>query len=495
MSKYIMAIDEGTTGTRVLLLNHAADLVGQAYSEFPQIYPKPGWVEHNPSIIWATTLELIKQTLNETDAKPAEITGIGITNQRETCLLWDRRTLEPVHNAIVWQCRRSAGICDELKNRGLEPTFRSKTGLVLDAYFSGTKLKWIFDAHPALKDRAKRGELAFGTIDTWLIARLTGGKVHATDHTNASRTLLYNIHERCWDAELLELLDIPAQILPKVVNSAEVVGFTDSDLFGAAIPIAGIAGDQQAALCGQGCFYPGQAKNSYGTGCFLLRNMGTAPVTPPQGLLLTLACTETGAPCYALEGSVFMAGATIQWLRDGLGIITNAAETQAIAASVPDTGGVYMVPAFAGLGAPYWDMYARAAIQGLSRASSRAHIVRAALEGIAYQIKDLAGAFNQAAGHDFNELRVDGGACKNDFLMQFQADVLGCPVDRARQVESTGIGAAYLAGIATGFWQPGEEISKLRKTDRIFCPQISDGQRQELYSGWQDAVRRIRSDF
>lgn len=492
MKKYVMAIDEGTTGTRVLLINKQAEIVGSAYSEFPQIYPQPGWVEHNAKIIWDTTFQVMDEALTEYGITPQEIAGIGITNQRETCVLWDRKTLRPVHNAIVWQCRRSAPICEELKRQGHEKTFRDKTGLVLDAYFSGTKVKWLFDNNPELKRRAEAGELAFGTIDTWLIARLTSGKVHATDYTNASRTLMYNIHEKKWDDELLEILGIPKAILPEVVASSSIIGETDPALVGAAIPIAGVAGDQQSALFGQGCFNPGEAKNSYGTGCFLLLNVGDKKVDPKKGLLLTLACDREGKPCYALEGSVFMAGAVIQWLRDGLGIISNAAETEAIATSVSDSGGVYMVPAFAGLGAPYWDMYARGAIHGLTRASNRAHIVRAALEGVAYQIKDLVGAFEDCIDEEFTDLNVDGGACKNDFLMQFQADILGHPVNRSKHIESTGMGAAFLAGIATGFWQAGDDLKNLSGSEHTFAPNIDDTKRQELYNGWLDAVERVK---
>ncbi len=495
MEKYIMAIDEGTTGTRVLIVDKEARIVASAYSEFPQIYPQPGWVEHNAEIIWATTLEQMKEALNEANIKARQIEGIGITNQRETCLLWDRKTLQPVHHAIVWQCRRSAGICEQIKADGHAELFKEKTGLVVDAYFSGTKIKWLFDNNPKLLERAKAGKLAFGTIDTWLIAKLSKGKVHVTDHTNASRTLMYNIHDKCWDDELLDILGIPKEILPEVVDSAGIAGHADASVLGAKIPIAGIAGDQQAALFGQGCFEPGQAKNSYGTGCFLLRNIGKNKVDPKGGLLLTLACDAEGKPCYALEGSVFMAGAIIQWLRDGLGIITNAKETDMIAKSVKDSGGVYMVPAFAGLGAPYWDMHARGAIQGLTRSSTRAHIVRAALEGIAYQVKDLMGAFLDTTGRACTELRVDGGVCRNDFLMQFQADILGFAVDRAEQIESTGVGAAFLAGIATGFWQPGEEISNLRRSAKHFNPTIGEAERSSLYDGWGKAVRRVKSDF
>jgi glycerol kinase len=487
-----MAIDQGTTGSRVMLVDKKGGIVSSAYTEFPQIYPQPGWVEHNPEIIWDSTLQVMRQALRDASLKPEEIQAIGITNQRETSVLWERKTLKPVHNAIVWQCRRSAAICDELKNKGYEPLFHDKTGLVLDAYFSGTKVKWLLDEHPGLRERAKAGEIAFGTIDAWLIAKLTQGKVHVTDYTNASRTLMFNIHEKRWDEELLKMLDIPSQILPAAVASAGVVGETDADIVGAKIPIAGIAGDQQAALFGQGCFSEGQAKNTYGTGCFMLLNIGDKKLDPKNGLILTLACDEDGRPCYSIEGSIFIGGAVVQWLRDGLGLISSAAETQAIAEHVDDTHGVYMVPAFAGLGAPYWDMYARGGIFGITRSTTRPHIIRAALEGIAFQVKDLIGAFESATSMQFTELRVDGGACRNDFIMQFQADILGCTIDRSHYIESTGMGAAFLAGIATGFWSPGNDIRNLRKSEKIFYPKINTETRKKIYDGWLDAVNRVK---
>lgn len=492
MSRYIMAIDQGTTGTRIMIVNRAGEIVSMAYSEFPQVFPQAGWVEHDPEVIWDTTLAMISQALEKISAAPSDIAGIGITNQRETTVLWERDTLKPVHNAIVWQCRRSAPICDELIRKGYGPLFREKTGLIIDAYFSGTKIKWLLDNIPDLKSRARTGEIAFGTIDTWLIAKLTRGKVHVTDYTNASRTLVFNIHDKCWDKELLNLLDIPSEILPNVVNSAGIVGVTDPTILGREIPIAGIAGDQQAALFGQGCFYEGEAKNTYGTGCFLLLNVGTRRVEPKNGLILTLACDENGRPCYALEGSIFIAGAVVQWLRDGLGLIQNAVQSGEIASSVENTHGVYMVPAFAGLGAPHWDMYARGAILGITRGTTKAHVVRAALEGIAYQVKDLINAFEESAGTPFADLKVDGGASLNDFLMRFQADIAGCPIDRSKFVESTGMGAAFLAGIATGFWKPGQEIKRLRKSDRRFVPGIADQERERLYQGWLDAVARVK---
>jgi glycerol kinase len=494
MNGYVLAIDQGTTGSRVMVINHKGQVVGLAYSEFPQIYPKPGWVEHDPEVIWETTLGVMRKALETAYVKASEIVAIGITNQRETTVLWERDTLKPVHNAIVWQCRRSAEICDTLKDKGYEHLFHEKTGLVLDAYFSGTKVKWLLDTIPGLRSRAKSGEIAFGTIDTWLIAKLTKGRLHVTDYTNASRTLMYNIHDKSWDDEILTILDVPRVMLPRVVPSAEIIGKSDPDVTGVAIPIAGIAGDQQAALFGQGCFDDGQAKNTYGTGCFLLLNVGDKKIDPKNGLILTLACDSTGKPCYALEGSVFIAGAVVQWLRDGLALIADAAQCQSIAESVADSHGVYMIPAFAGLGAPYWDMYARGAIMGITRSTSKAHIVRAALEGIAYQVKDLTGAFEQCTGRPFTEMKVDGGACRNDFLMQFQSDILGYPVDRSNHIESTGMGAAYLAGIATGFWKSGNEIRALRGSDRIFVPKIDETTRGKMYSGWKEAVTRVISN-
>ena len=494
MENFIMAIDQGTTGTRVMLVDRAGQTCASEYAEFPQIYPRPGWVEHNAEIIWETTRMVMEKVVAAAGVPAERIAAIGITNQRETTVLWDRKTLKPVHNAIVWQCRRSAPLCEELKARGLEDLFRKHTGLLLDAYFSGTKVQWLLDEISGLRQSARAGRIAFGTMDTWLVTRLTGGRVHVTDYTNASRTLMFNIHEKAWDGELLELLDIPPEILPQVVSSAGVVGVTDKEFFGAPIPIAGIAGDQQAALFGQGCLSAGQVKNTYGTGCFMLLNMGATKIEPADGLLLTLACGPDGSPCYALEGSVFIGGAVVQWLRDGLGLIGRAEETQGIAESVTDTQGVYLVPAFAGLGAPYWDMYARGGVLGITRGTTRAHIVRAALEGIAFQVKDLMAAFENVAGLKLERLNVDGGASRNDFLMQFQADILNSPVDRSRAIESTGMGAAFLAGLAVGFWPSGEVIQKLRRSEKIFYPQIDEGERQRIYSGWMDAVGRVKSD-
>ena len=493
MDRFVLAIDQGTTGSRALIVNSSGHIVADAYSEFPQIYPQPGWVEHDPEAIWQTTLGVVRRALAAAQLAPERMAAIGITNQRETTVVWDRRTLAPVHNAIVWQCRRSAAICDRLKTDGHEPVFRRRTGLLLDAYFSGTKLTWLFEHDSGLKARAAAGELAFGTIDSWLVARLTGGRRHVTDPTNAARTLMFDIHARAWAPELLELLGVPAAMLPEVAPSSGVLGTTAPEVLGAEVPIAGIAGDQQAALFGQACFDAGQAKNTYGTGCFLLLNVGARRVDPGPGLLLTLACDRAGRPCYALEGSVFIGGAVVQWLRDGLGLIATAAETQAVAGSVPDTQGVYLVPAFAGLGAPYWDMYARGGILGITRGTRRAHIVRAALESIAYQTRDLTGAIEAATGIPFTELRVDGGACRNDFLMQFQADLLGCPVNRSRYLESTGMGAAFLAGLAVGVWDSPEAVAALRTSERAFVPVMDTGERARLYAGWQAAVQRVKS--
>jgi glycerol kinase len=493
MSNHILAIDQGTTGTRVMIVDKAGQIASSEYAEFAQIYPKPGWVEHDPEVIYATTLKVMKNALAKSKIRPENILGIGITNQRETTVLWDKETLKPVHNAIVWQCRRSAPICDALKEQGYEAQFQDKTGLLLDAYFSGTKVKWLLDEISGLKTAAEAGKIAFGTIDTWLIARLTGGNVHVTDYTNASRTLMFNIHAKTWDADLLRILGIPAEMLPAVVSSAEVVGQMDPDILGTAIPIAGIAGDQQAALVGQGCFSAGQAKNTYGTGCFMLLNVAHKKIVPAHGLILTLACGPGGKPCYALEGSIFIGGAVVQWLRDGLGLIAQAEDTQRIAASVADTQGVYLVPAFAGLGAPHWDMYARGGVLGITRGTTRAHIVRAALEGIAFQVKDLMEAFENVAGFRLPELRVDGGACRNDFLMQFQADILNCPINRSQFIESTGMGAAFLAGLSTGLWTSSQQVEQLRHSEKVFQPQMDDNERLRIYQGWIDAVNRVKS--
>lgn len=488
---YIMAIDQGTTGSRVFIFNRMGDVVGSAYKEFTQIYPKPGWVEHNPVEIYRSVQETMLDACVRSEVEPASVFAIGITNQRETTVLWDRKTGEPIHNAIVWQCRRTADICDDLKKRGYEGLFRKKTGLVLDAYFSGTKVKWILDHVKGARARARKGEIMFGTIDTWLMYKLSGGTVHATDYTNASRTLMFNIEEKKWDSEILDILDIPQQILPEVKNSAGHFGETASTLpMGRGVPITGVAGDQQAALFGQGCTAPGTAKNTYGTGCFLL-SVTKGLVYSDNGLLTTIACSNTGAPVYALEGSVFIAGAVVQWLRDELGIVKNSAETEQIARTVQDTNGVYLVPAFVGLGAPYWDMRARGGILGITRGANRAHIVRAALEAIAYQARDLVEVINQESGKKLSTLMVDGGAAKNDFLMQFQADILGIPVDRPKLTETTAAGAAYLAGLGSKFWGSAQELTKYRKVEKVFKPRMDKGRRDLLYSGWKDAVKRL----
>lgn len=490
--RYIMAIDQGTTGTRVFLIDRQGEVHQQCYKEFTQIYPQPGWVEHDPEEIWECTREVIQNTLRQGGVTPSDIHAIGITNQRETTVLWDRKTGKAVHNAIVWQCRRTAPICDKMKADGLTDTVRQKTGLVIDAYFSATKIAWLLNNVPGVRDRAARGELAFGTIDTWLLYKLTAGKRHATDYTNASRTMIYDIHNKRWDEELLKVLGIPALLLPEVKPSSTFFGTTAAGVFGAEVPVAGIAGDQQSALYGQGCFAPGSGKNTYGTGCFLLLNTGENACLSRQGLLTTLACGADGSPVYALEGSVFITGAVVQWLRDGLKIISHARETEAIAKSVDNTGGVYIVPAFAGLGAPYWDSEARGIISGLTRGSGRAEIVRAALESIAYQTKDVVEIMNAESGVPLTKLNVDGGAAQNDFLMQFQADLLGVPVDRPRMTETTVLGAAFLAGLSSGFWKNASELAGVRSCERIFQPDMPREKRDRLYGGWKQAVARAR---
>ncbi|HZV01462.1 MAG TPA: glycerol kinase GlpK [Planctomycetota bacterium] len=493
MSKYILAIDEGTTGVTLLLFDATGRVVRKAYSEFKQHYPRPGWVEHDPEEIWRVTKRLVGEVL--ADEKPSSISGIGITNQRETTVLWDAETRRPFHNAIVWQCRRTADRCRELKQKGHEALVRAKTGLVLDAYFSGTKVQWLLENVSGARAAADKGKARFGTIDTWLVERLSGGKLHVTDPTNASRTLLFDIHTRQWDDELLSLFSVPRSVLPQVRNSAEVLGMTDPDVFGAEVPICGIAGDQQAALFGQGCVRPGELKNTYGTGCFALLNAGQKKVESQHGLLTTLGCDAQGKPVYCLEGSVFIAGAAVQWLRDALGVIANAAESESRARAVENNAGVYFVPAFVGLGAPYWDQDARGAIVGLTRGTGRDHIVRAALESIAYQTRDLVDALRADLGPDtpIESLKVDGGAVANDFLMQFQSDVLGVPVVRPRNVETTATGAAYLAGLACGFWKSQEEVAKFQEVDRVFSPRLDVAGRERLYAGWKQAVARVRT--
>jgi glycerol kinase len=489
---YILALDQGTTSSRAILFNHAGRVVRAANQEFPQVYPRPAWVEHDPEAIWTSQLAVARQVLREA-ALPAErVAAIGLTNQRETTLLWERATGRPLMNAIVWQDRRTAGTCDQLKAEGWEPRIRAKTGLVLDAYFSGTKLMWMLDHLDGARQRAERGELLFGTVDTYLIWRLTGGRTHVTDYSNASRTMLFNIHTLAWDDELLDRFGIPKAMLPRVAQSSEVYGRTDPALLGAAIPIAGDAGDQQAATFGQGCFEPGAAKNTYGTGCFLLMNTGEQPTESRSGLLTTIGWGVGGKITYCLEGSVFIAGAAVQWLRDSLRLIASAAETEALAASVADTGGVYLVPAFVGLGAPYWDQYARGTIVGLTRGSGRAEIARATLESAAYQTRDVVAAMSADAGIQLTELRVDGGMVANNWLMQFQADVLNVRVERPVVAETTALGAAYLAGLAVGYWSGLDDIQRNWALDRAFTPSLDEAHRERLYHGWQRAVERAR---
>lgn len=494
MSKYIMAIDQGTTGTTVMIFDRKGEAVASGYKEIRQYYPKPGWVEHNPEEIWQTTLSVISRTLEKGKIKSSEIATIGITNQRETTVLWDRTTGKAVHPAIVWQCRRTSEICRHLKRNGLEETFRSKTGLVIDPYFSGTKIKWLFDNVGGLRARAKDGKILFGTIDAWLIWKLTKGAVHATDFTNASRTLMFNIKTKSWDAELLKILNIPHAILPEVRCSSSIFGRTARiAALGEGIPISGVAGDQQAALFGQGCFLPGEIKNTYGTGCFLLMNTKDKFVKSKRGLLTTLACDGKGRPVYALEGSIFIAGAAVQWLRDGLKLIKRSAETVRWATSVRDNNGVYFVPAFAGLGAPYWEPNARGVICGLTRGATKNHIIRATLEAIAYQTKDVVEVMKGESNKDIKSLKVDGKACRNNFLMQFQADILNCKIVRPKMVDSTAKGAAFLAGLAVGFWKGPAELKNMRKIDKVFYPKITASERERLYDGWSEAVKRTRA--
>ncbi len=487
---YVLAFDQGTTSSRAILFDRNGNIHSVAQKEFTQIYPKPGWVEHNPMEIWGSQSGVAREALEKSAVSPDEVAAIGITNQRETTIVWDKETGKPVYNAIVWQDRRTASICDNLKARGLTETIRAKTGLVVDAYFSGTKVKWILDHVEGAREKAEQGELLFGTVDSWLVWNLTRGKVHITDYTNASRTMLFNIHTLDWDDDLLGELGIPRGMLPTVKSSSEVYGHTDERTFGGAnIPIAGIAGDQHAALFGQTCFEPGMVKNTYGTGCFMLMNTGDKPVDSKSGLLTTIAWGIGGKVTYALEGSVFIAGAAIQWLRDGLRFFDSAADSEYFASKVQNADGVYVVPAFAGLGAPYWDMYARGAIFGLTRGSTKEHITRATLESLAYQTKDIIDAMQSDSGIVLKSLRVDGGAVANNLLMQFQSDILDVPVERPRVTESTALGAAYLAGIAVGFWTQ-DDVSKAGDLDRTFQPDMDEAMRSRLYKGWQKAVKR-----
>jgi glycerol kinase len=490
MEKFILALDQGTTSSRAILFNKKGHLIQAAQKEFTQFYPQPGWVEHDAEEIWATQLEVTRSVIKNAAISPQQIASIGITNQRETTVLWDKNTGIPVANAIVWQDRRTAGYCDELKQRkDLLPYVREQTGLVIDAYFSGTKIHWLLNHIPNLKEKALRGDILFGTIDSWLIWKLSGGNVHATDYSNASRTLLYNILTLKWDDFLLEQLEIPAAMLPRVMSSSGLFCHTDKSLFGVEIPVSGVAGDQQAALFGQACFHSGQAKNTYGTGCFMLMNTGNKPIGSKAGLLTTIAWGLNGKVSYALEGSVFIAGAAVQWLRDSLKIIDESADSEFYSSKIGDSEGVYVVPAFVGLGAPYWDMYARGAIFGLTRGTSKAHLIRATLESLAFQTRDVLEAMEQDAGQKLSLLRVDGGACANNLLMQFQADILGVTVQRPGIFETTALGAAYLAGLATGYWKM-EEIANQWQLNREFIPSMAEKEKEKRYRGWKKAVTR-----
>ncbi|WP_104041027.1 glycerol kinase GlpK [Vibrio hyugaensis] len=488
--KYIVALDQGTTSSRAVILDHDANIVSVAQREFTQIYPEAGWVEHDPMEIWATQSSTLVEALAKTGIRSDQLAGIGITNQRETTIVWNKETGKPVYNAIVWQCRRTADICEELKARGLEDYVRDNTGLVLDPYFSGTKVKWILDNVEGAREEAEAGKLLFGTVDTWLVWKMTQGRVHVTDYTNASRTMLFNINDLCWDQKMLDELGIPASMMPEVKRSSEIYGQTNiGGKGGTRIPIAGIAGDQQAALYGQMCVEAGQAKNTYGTGCFLLMNTGQEKVTSKNGLLTTLACGPKGEPAYALEGAVFMGGASIQWLRDEMKILAGAEDSEYFATKVDSSNGVYVVPAFTGLGAPYWDAYARGTIVGLTRGVNSNHIIRATLEGIAYQTRDVLDAMQADSGIKLANLRVDGGAVANNFLMQFQSDVLDTEVHRPQVTEVTALGAAYLAGLAVGFWNSIDELQDKAVLDRTFEPHDDEEKRNRRYKGWKRAVK------
>ncbi|WP_424767520.1 glycerol kinase GlpK [Paenibacillus sp. sgz302251] len=489
MDTYMLSLDQGTTSTRALLVDRSGSIIDMAREELPLEYPHSGWVEADAQYIWKSTKKVMEELLEKSGVRPEQIAGIGITNQRETTVVWDKATGEPIHRAIVWQSRQTAEICERLRHEGHEQTFRDRTGLLIDAYFSGTKAHWLLEHVEGARERAEKGELLFGTIDTWLIWKLTGGRIHVTDVTNASRTLLFNIHERKWDDELLRILAIPKSMLPEVRSSSEIYGELDEAWLGCKIPVAGAAGDQQAALFGQNAFQEGSTKNTYGTGCFMLMNTGSKAIASSKGLLTTIAWEVDGKLEYALEGSVFVAGAAIQWLRDGLQLIGSAAETQAYAAEVESTDGVYVVPAFVGLGTPYWNSDVRGAVFGLTRGTSKAHFVRAVLESLAYQTKDVLSVMEEESGLPLQSLSVDGGAVANDLLMQFQSDLLGVPVERPVVNESTALGAAYLAGLAVGFWESRDELAKLRKVDRVFKPSMDEMRRDDLYSGWHRAVK------
>lgn len=489
MAKYVMALDSGTTSNRCILFNEKGEMCSVAQKEFTQHFPKPGWVEHDPGEIWSTQLVVAREAMTKIGAKAEDVAAIGITNQRETTIVWDKNTGQPVYPAIVWQCRRTSQYCDSLKEKGLTEKYREKTGLVIDAYFSGTKVKWILDHVEGARERAEKGTLLFGTVETWLIWKLTKGAVHVTDYTNASRTMLFNINTLEWDEEILAELGIPKSMLPQAKPSSEIYGETDPGFFGGRIPIAGAAGDQQAALFGQTCFKQGEAKNTYGTGCFLLMNTGNKPVLSKNGLVTTIAWGIGREVTYALEGSIFVAGAAIQWLRDELRLIDSAADSEYFAQRVKDTNGCYVVPAFTGLGAPYWDQYARGTIVGITRGTNKNHIIRATLESIAYQVKDVISAMEADAGMEIRSLNVDGGACANNFLMQFQADMIYAPVNRPVCVETTARGAAYLAGLAVGYWKSKEEVISNQQIERVFHPKMSKEERERKMKGWNKAVK------
>jgi len=490
LGKYIMALDQGTTSSRAVIFDHNGSIISMASKEFKQIYPKPGWVEHNPTEIYSSQIEIARSALSKANLTAVDIVSIGITNQRETTIVWDKKTGKPIYNAIVWQCRRTAPICDQLKKKGLAEIIQKKTGLVVDAYFSGTKIKWILDNVKGVRERAKKGEILFGTVDSWLIWNLTRGKVHVIDYSNASRTMIFNIHQLDWDEEILEEMDIPKAILPQPLPSSYVYGNTDKEIFGVEIPISGDAGDQQAALFGQACYEPGMAKNTYGTGCFILMNTGEKIVSSKNGLLTTIAWGVNGKVEYALEGSIFIAGAVVQWLRDELRMINSSEEIEKYALKVKDTNGVYLVPAFVGLGAPYWDMYARGTIVGLTRGAKKEHILRAAEESIAYQSRDVLEVIQKDSGINLKKLKVDGGAVRDNFLMQFQSDILGVPVVRPQVIETTALGAAYLSGLAVGYWKDKAEIASKWKADREFIPNMDEKIKERLYKGWKKAVSR-----
>lgn len=492
--KYIVALDQGTTSSRAIIFNHKGEIIQIAQKEFRQIYPKPGWVEHDPMEIWGTQSGVLREALETASIRPQEVAAIGIANQRETTIVWDRKTGKPIYNAIVWQCRRTANICSRLEARGLKDYIKENTGLIIDAYFSGTKIKWILDNVKGAREKAERGDLLFGNVDTWLIWNLTRGKLHITDYSNASRTMIYNIKKLKWDENILKELNIPLSMLPEVRPSSEIYGYTDPyTLARAEIPISGIAGDQQAALFGQGCFNSGMAKNTYGTGCFMLMNTGEELVSSENGLLTTIAWGIDGRVKYALEGSIFVAGAIVQWLRDELHLIVEAEDSEYFALKEKDNNGVYLVPAFVGLGAPHWDMYARGTIVGLTRGANKNHIIRAALESIAYQTRDVLEVMEKDSKIGLKEVKVDGGAVRNNFLMQFQADILGVPVYRPKITETTALGAAYLAGLAVGFWNDKDEISKIWHVDKEFKPSMGREEKERLYRGWKKAVERSKN--